>query len=395
MRYVSTRGRAPVLDFEDVLLAGLARDGGLYLPESWPQIAPDRLRAFAAMPYAAVAGEVMRPFAGTLADDIGELAADAYAGFGNTMVAPLRQLGPNLWLMELFHGPTLAFKDVAMQLLGRLFDRVLARRGERITIVGATSGDTGSAAIEACRDRDRLDIVMLHPKGRVSEVQRRQMTTVLSANVHNLAVDGTFDDCQALVKAMFADEPFRDAMHLGAVNSINWVRVLAQSVYYAVAAAQLGAPGRAVRFVVPSGNFGNVYAGRVAAHMGVPVERLVVAANRNDILDRFFRTGEYRPLSVMPTQSPSMDIQVASNFERLLFEMHDRDGQAVEALMADLKRDGFFRVAPDRLARARELFDSGVADEAATAATMAACSASIDRNGRRATITSATHGECS
>jgi len=372
LHYISTRGRASALDFQGALLAGLAGDGGLYLPADWPALPPGRLAALAGLPYAEAAIEVMRPFVDGIAPQTFErLVREAYAGFGHPAVAPLRQLDANLWLLELFHGPTLAFKDVAMQLLGRLFDEVLERQDRRVTIVGATSGDTGSAAIEACRDRARIDVFMMHPKGRVSEVQRRQMTTVMAANVHNLAVAGTFDDCQALVKAMFADAPFRDEVALSAVNSINWARVLAQTVYFVWSAAQLGAPHRAVRFVVPTGNFGDVYAGYVAMRMGVPVEKLVVATNRNDILHRFFSTGEYRVGAVAPTQSPSMDIQVASNFERLLLDLVEGDAGRVAHYMTGLREAGGFRVAPAELARARATFASGAADEAATARTMA------------------------
>lgn len=272
MTYVSTRGQAPVLAFDDVLLAGLARDGGLYVPQEWPRFSAAEIRALAGLPYAELATRVMLPFLDrTISeDDFAALVADSYAGFGHAAVAPLKQLDRGDWLLELFHGPTLAFKDYALQLLGRLFDHVLARRGARVTIVGATSGDTGSAAIEACRDRAAIDIVILHPKGRVSEVQRRQMTTVLSSNVHNVAVEGTFDDCQDLVKALFNDQPFRDEMALSAVNSINWARIMAQIVYYFAAGTALGAPERPVSFAVPTGNFGNVYAGYGARAMGLP-----------------------------------------------------------------------------------------------------------------------------
>src|SRR3546814_528194 len=275
LRYVSTRGEAPVLGFSEVLLAGLARDGGLYVPETVQTLTPDAIRDLRGLPYAEVATRVMLPFLGGEidAEDFGALVADAYEGFGHRAVTPLRQLDSDLWLLELFHGPTLAFKDVALQLLGRLFDHVLTKRGERVTIVGATSGDTGAAAIEACRDRDAIDIVILHPKGRVSEVQRRQMTTVPSANVHNVAVEGTFDDCQDLVKAMFNDAAFRDEMNLSAVNSINWARIMAQAAYYVYAAVQLGAPEREVAFAVPTGNFGNDYAGYLAQRRGTPVAR--------------------------------------------------------------------------------------------------------------------------
>ncbi|MBF0374812.1 MAG: threonine synthase, partial [Alphaproteobacteria bacterium] len=337
MRYVSTRGHAPALAFDDVLLTGLARDGGLYVPETWPQFEPDAIRAMAGLSYEDLAVKVMLPFlGGTIPEDaFAELVSETCAAFGHEAVAPLRQLGRGDWLMELFHGPTLAFKDHALQLLGRLFDHVLCQRGQRVTIVGATSGDTGSAAIEACRDRASIDIVILHPKGRVSDVQRRQMTTVLSPNVHNVAIEGTFDDCQDLVKALFADLAFRDEMRLSAVNSINWARIMAQIVYYFAAATALGAPDRKLSFAVPTGNFGNVYAGYAARAMGLPIERFVVGSNSNDILTRFFESGAMTMGGVVPTLSPSMDIQVSSNFERLLFDLVGRDGAKVEALMAE------------------------------------------------------------
>jgi threonine synthase len=371
MQYISTRGLAPVLPFQDVLLTGLARDGGLYVPESWPPLDADALVALGGLPYAEAAARIISPFAGDIAaDDLLEMTRAAYQRFDTPDVAPLRQLEDGHWLLELFHGPTLAFKDVAMQLLGRLFDHVLAARGERVTIVGATSGDTGSAAIEACRDRDAIDIFMLHPHGRVSEVQRRQMTTVLSSNVHNIAIEGTFDDCQALVKAMFNDLAFRDELRMSAVNSINWARVVAQIVYFVVSAVQVARAGGNVAFSVPTGNFGCVYAGYVARAMGLPVERLIVATNRNDILHRFFQTGEYRLGDVFATQSPSMDIQVASNFERLLFDLAGRDGAAVSTMMRGMAESGGFSVTPDQLAQARQVFDSRRVDEDATTATI-------------------------
>ena len=343
MRYVSTRGAAPVLDFADALLVGLASDGGLYVPEAWPQL-PDGGTG----DYVATAVEVMAPFVGDSidADAFAAMVADSYACFDADDVAPLVDLGDGLFLMELFHGPTLAFKDIALQLVGRLFDHELTRRGERVTIVGATSGDTGSAAIEACRDRDSLDIVILHPAGRVSEVQRRQMTTVSSANVHNVALEGTFDDCQDLVKAMFADEPFRNRMRLSAVNSINWARVMAQVVYYVVAAERLGGRREPVRFAVPTGNFGNVFAGHVARLSGLRIPRLVVGSNSNDILTGFFRNGTMELRDVVPTLSPSMDIQVSSNLERLMFELLDRDGAAVAALLDGFRADGTVTLDP-------------------------------------------------
>ncbi len=343
MRYVSTRGSAPVLDFGDALLAGLADDGGLYVPERWPT-----LGSGGRGDYVETAVEVMAPFVvGSIdEDDFAAMVADAYAAFDAPDVTPLVELSDGIHLLELFHGPTLAFKDVALQLVGRLFDHELSRRGERVTIVGATSGDTGSAAIEACRDRDAVDIVILHPAGRVSDVQRRQMTTVQSANVHNVAVDGTFDDCQDLVKAMFADVAFREEVRLSAVNSINWARVMAQVVYYVVAAERLGGRRSPVAFSVPTGNFGNVFAGHVARLAGLAVPRLVVGSNTNDVLTRFFAEGAMDIAEVVPTTSPSMDIQISSNLERLLFEMNGRHGAAVGAQLDDFRATGAFRLDP-------------------------------------------------
>jgi len=368
MQYPSTRGAAPVLGFDDVLLSGLARDGGLYLPTAWPAIARSELRRLQGADYVTLARRVLTPFmAGSAALPVlDELLRRAYGGFEHRAVTPLVQLDRNLWLLELFHGPTLAFKDVALQLLGQLFERVLGERGQRVTIVGATSGDTGSAAIEAVRDRAAVDIFMLHPRGRTSEVQRRQMTTVLSPNVTNIAVEGSFDDCQDLVKALFNDLAFRDEMRLSAVNSINWARILAQAVYYLAAGLALGAPDREIAFVVPTGNFGNVYAGYVAKQIGLPVGKLVVAANRNDILRRFFASGTMSLEGVAPSLSPSMDIQVSSNFERLLFDLLDRDGAAVARTMEAFRASGRFTLDPARHARALALFDSGRLDDAGT-----------------------------
>ncbi len=373
MHYVSTRGGAASLPFDEVLLGGLARDGGLYLPEHWPVLSPDTLRALRGRPYEEVAVAVMAPFvAGSLSEaELRSLVADAYRGFDHPARAPLVQLDSGLWLLELFHGPTIAFKDYALQLLGRLFDHVLTRRGERVMIVGATSGDTGSAAIEACRDRRSVDIVILHPAGRTSEVQRRQMTTVLSANVANLAIEGSFDDCQDLVKAMFADGPFRDEMRLSAVNSINWARIMAQIVYYTAAAVALGAPDRPVSFTVPTGNFGNVFAAYAARAMGVPIERLVVATNRNDVLHRFFESGEMRMGTVEPSLSPSMDIQISSNAERLLYDLCDRDPARLVGLMRQLRAEGAFRLPEDAMARARALFASHRTSDEETIAVIA------------------------
>jgi threonine synthase len=372
LKYVSTRGQAPVLGFDDVLLAGLARDGGLYVPESWPTFSAAEIRALRGLPYDQLATRVMAPFvAGSVcADRLGALVAESYAGFTHPAVAPLKQIGHNQWVCELFHGPTLAFKDYALQLVGRLFDHVLTARGQRVTIVGATSGDTGSAAIEACRDRAAIDIVILHPQGRTSEVQRRQMTTILSGNVRNLAVDGTFDDCQDLVKALFNDLAFRDELNLSAVNSINWARVMAQVAYYFAAAIALGAPDVTVSFAVPTGNFGNVFAGYVAKRMGLPIDRLVVGSNSNDILTRFFEGGVMKAEGVVPTLSPSMDIQVSSNFERLMFETLGRDGRAVETLMNDFRAHGAVAMPQGAWAAMRQLFEGHRFDDAATLALM-------------------------
>ena len=373
MKYVSTRGQAPALGFCDVLMAGLASDGGLYVPESWPQLDPDEIAGFAGLPYAEVAARVIRPYvAGEIAD--GELEAmcrAAYATFNRPEVAPLRTLGPDRYILELFHGPTLAFKDVAMQLLSRLMDLVLARRGARITIVGATSGDTGASAIEAYRGRDNVDVFILFPKGRISDVQRRQMTTTGAANVHPVAIEGNFDDCQAAVKTLFGNERLRRELSLAGVNSINWARVLGQVVYYFTAAVALGGPARAVSFTVPTGNFGDIYAGYIAKRMGLPIARLVIATNVNDILARTLATGRYEVRTVEPTASPSMDIQVSSNFERLLFEAYGHDAAAVRALMADLAANGSFEIAPGPLAAIRADFAAGRADEEETARTIA------------------------
>ncbi len=373
MRYVSTRGEAPALSFDDVLLAGLARDGGLYVPEHWPTFTVDEIRSLRGLSYAELAVRVMRPFvAGSLSDeDLTALVNRAYAGFDHMAVAPLKQIGPDVWLMELFHGPTLAFKDYALQFVGHVFEHVLKKRGSRITIVGATSGDTGSAAIEACRDRDTIDIFILHPKGRTSDVQRRQMTTVQAPNVHNIALEGTFDDCQDAVKALFADAEFRDEVHLSAVNSINWARIMAQVVYYFWAGLSLGAPDRGVVFAVPTGNFGNVFAGYVARRMGLPVDKLVVGSNSNDILTRFFETGAMTMDGVVPTLSPSMDIQVSSNFERLLFDAYERDAQAVRNLMSAFRQSGTYTVAEEPMAEMLGLFEGLRLDDEGTKAVIA------------------------
>jgi threonine synthase len=358
MRYLSTRGEAPVREFEDVLLAGLAEDGGLFLPETWPELSAAEWRALRGLPYPELSARLMALFT-TPAISEAELlrmTRAAYAGFGHAATAPLVQVEPGIFALELFHGPTLAFKDMAMQLLGRLFDHTLARRGQRVTIVGATSGDTGSAAIEACRDRAAVDVVILHPEGRTSLVQRRQMTTVLSSNIRNIAVQGSFDDCQDLVKAMFNDAPFRGEMKLSAVNSINWARIAAQIPYYAYAALALGAPDRPVAFSVPTGNFGNVLAAWVARRMGLPVERLIVGANRNDILARFLASNDMSARGVEPSLSPSMDIQVSSNFERLLFELLGRDPRATAETMTRFRAEGRMPVPDAAWKQATTLF---------------------------------------
>jgi len=371
MRYVSTRGEAASLDFTSVMLAGLARDGGLYVPESWPRLSREDIAGFAGRPYAEVAVDVMRPFVGgSIADvDLARMAQEAYGTFRHPAVTPLLQLSPSLFVLELFHGPTLAFKDLAMQLVARLMDHALRQRGERTTIVVATSGDTGGAAVEAFRGREQVDLIVLFPHGRISDVQRRMMTTAPERNVHAIAVEGTFDDCQALVKAMFNHHAFRDRVRLSGVNSINWARIVAQAVYYFTAAVTLGAPGRSVAFTVPTGNFGDVFAGYVASRMGLPIERLVVASNVNDILPRTFATGTYEVRGVTATSSPSMDIQVSSNFERLLFEAYDRDAGAIRALMGSLAQSQRFSVSSHALKKMRDLFSAARADEEETAAT--------------------------
>jgi threonine synthase len=340
LQYVSTRGEAPELGFEDALLAGLARDGGLYVPKSWPQLSAQAMAAFAGKPFAEVAVVLLERFAGGSIprEELAAMARDAYRRFGHRAVTPLVQIDRSLWVLELFHGPTLAFKDVAMQLLSRLMDRVLAARGAHVTIVVATSGDTGGAAVEAFRGSRRVEVVALFPRGRISDVQRRMMTTPAEANVHAVAIEGTFDDCQALVKAMFNDLAFRERQRLAAVNSINWGRIIAQLTYYFVASAALGGPGRSMLFSVPTGNFGDVFAGYAAKAMGLPAERLVIATNENDILHRAWSTGMYTLSGVVPTTSPSMDIQVSSNFERFLFEAAGRDAAFVRGRMNGLQQ---------------------------------------------------------
>ncbi len=373
MRYISTRGQAPSLSFEEAMMTGLARDGGLYVPETVPTMTADEIAALAGKSYEEIAFAVMKPFiADTFTDqEFRELIAKAYGSFGHIARAPLVQLAPNHFLLELFHGPTLAFKDFAMQIIGQMMQAALARSGKRITIVGATSGDTGSAAIEAFRGLDNVDVFIMYPHGRVSEVQRRQMTTSVEDNVHALAVEGDFDDCQSKLKDMFNDFDFRDEVHLAGVNSINWGRVLAQVVYYFSSAISVGAPHRKVSFTVPTGNFGDIFAGFIAKQMGLPIDRLVIATNQNDILHRCMESNDYAKKGVKPSISPSMDIEVSSNFERALFWAHDKDGAAVSSLMDELKNSGEFRISDNAMAALRENYDSGKADEETTSITIA------------------------
>lgn len=374
MKYISTRGQAETLDFEGVTLTGLARDGGLYVPQAFPVLSPDRVRAMAGQSYAETAFTVIKPFVAGAVDDasLRSMLEATYnqQTFRHAAVAPLVQVSENDWILELFHGPTLAFKDFALQLLGRFFDYFTDRRSKQLTILGATSGDTGSAAIEACRGRENVTIYMLHPKDRVSEVQRRQMTTVLEPNVVNIAVEGTFDDCQALVKACFNDLAFRDEVGLTAVNSINWARVMAQIVYYFTSAAALGAPDRKISYSVPTGNFGDIYAGYIAREMGLPIEKLVVATNSNDILARTLQTGRYARGDVHATISPSMDIQVSSNFERMMSDLSGRSGEAIRRYMSGFADAGTLTLAPDELAQARQIFEALQVDDETTSATM-------------------------
>jgi threonine synthase len=364
MRYISTRGAAPALTFEEASLAGLASDGGLYVPETWPTLSRDEIASLQGLSYVETAVRVCRPFIGDALTEaeLRDLARQAYGGFCHAAVTPLKQLDERQWLLELFHGPTLAFKDVALQLLGLLFERFLSRRTEHLTVVGATSGDTGSAAIHALAGRAQVDIFMLHPLGRVSDVQRRQMTTVMAPNVHNIAIRGTFDDAQGLVKAMFNDRDFAGRFRLSAVNSINWARLMAQIVYYFYAAVRLGAPDRPVAFSVPTGNFGDVFAGYVAARMGLPIAKLIVATNVNDILHRALSTGDYSTGAVTPTAAPSMDIQVSSNFERLLFDLHGRDGAALGDAMRGFEASKAMSIG-DNLRAGASLFGSARVDE--------------------------------
>ncbi|MFM1983466.1 MAG: hypothetical protein RJB22_2185 [Pseudomonadota bacterium] len=379
MKYISTRGSAPALDFEGATLAGLASDGGLYVPEAWPRFSRDEIAAMRGLTYVETAVAVMRPFVAGCLDDatLTRLCTAAYGRFSHDAITPLVQLDGRNWLMELFHGPTLAFKDVALQLLGQLFETFLAKRDAHLTIIGATSGDTGSAAIDGVAGRAKIDIFMLHPLGRVSDVQRRQMTTVLAPNVYNIAIEGSFDDAQAIVKALFNDRDFNGRFTLSAVNSINWARLMAQIVYYFYTAVRLGAPDRPVAFSVPTGNFGDVFAGYVAERMGLPVARLIVATNVNDILHRALSTGDYSCGTVTPTATPSMDIQVSSNFERLLFDLAGRDGAAIAGMMAGFESTRSMTIPADMRAGAQALFTSaridadGMADAMRWAATRA------------------------
>ena len=371
MKYISTRGQAPELTFEDAMLTGLARDGGLYVPETIPKLSTDDIKAMAGKSYEEIAFQVMRPFVGDTFsdDDFKGIIERAYKDFGHAARAPLVQLDHGHYLLELFHGPTLAFKDFAMQLIGQLFQTALSRRNERVTIVGATSGDTGSAAIEAFRGLENVDVFIMYPHGRISEVQRRQMTTPSETNVHALAMDGDFDDCQARLKDMFNDFEFRDGVRLAGVNSINWARVLAQVVYYFSSAVSVGAPDRKVSFTVPTGNFGDIFAGYIAKRMGLPIDRLVVATNQNDILHRCLSGQGYHKGETSPSISPSMDIQVSSNFERALFDAYDRDGNAVSQLMDELKQSGF-DVSQGAMEVLQSHFDSGRASEEETSSTI-------------------------
>lgn len=368
MRYVSTRGQAPEMDFAGVLLAGLAADGGLYMPASWPRFSASELRYLRGLPYPELAAKIIAPFAAGSIEypDLLAMCRRAYAGFSHKAIAPLVQVDTNLYALELFHGPTLAFKDMALQLVGHLFEHVLAKRGEKVRIVGATSGDTGSAAIEAVANRKNIDITILHPEGKTSEVQRRQMTTVKAGNVLNIAVKGNFDDCQDLVKAMFADEPFRAEMNLSAVNSINFARIAGQIPYYVYAALNLGAPEREVAVAVPTGNFGNILAAWAAKQMGLPIAKFIVASNRNDILTRFLDANDMSVKTVEPSLSPSMDIGVSSNFERLLFEFLGRDAGLTAKTMADFRSSGKMAVEAPVWQAIRHQFQGYRLDDEAT-----------------------------
>tara|TARA_B110000908_G_scaffold8296_1_gene10275 strand:- start:237 stop:1649 length:1413 start_codon:yes stop_codon:yes gene_type:complete len=373
MDYISTRGIAPTLTFKEALLVGLAEDGGLYVPREWPHFSAEKIRSFKGMGYCDVAFHVIKAFVDGEIDDapLRAMIDEAYATFHHPAVVPLVQMGANNWVLEVFYGPTLAFKDVAMQILARLMDHILTEQGRRLTIVGATSGDTGGAALEAFQTCDGIDTFFIFPEGKVSDVQRKQMTTIGAANAHAIAIDGSFDDCQSMVKAMFNDPAFRDGVQLSAVNSINWGRVMAQTVYYFTAAVALGAPDRDIAFTVPTGNFGDIFAGFVAKQMGLGIDRLVIATNENDILSRALSTGDYTLSDVEVTITPSMDIQISSNFERLLFEAAGRDAQVVRNLMADLKTSGSYTLPDHVRTYIADLFGAGTANQAQTLETMA------------------------
>ncbi len=376
VKYISTRGDVPPQSFTQTLLQGLAPDGGLFIPESWPQFDLDKMRGLAGVPYAEIAKYVCQPFVGNdiMPNDFNQIVDRVYGkNFAHSAVAPLVQIGPNVWIMELFHGPTLAFKDYALQLLGQLFDHVLEEQGKRVTIVGATSGDTGSAAIEACKGCKNIDIFILHPEGRTSEVQRRQMTTIDAPNVHNIALKGTFDDCQSMVKAMFRDEAFRNDIQMSAINSINWARIMAQIVYYVYAGVALGSPNRKVSFAVPTGNFGNIYAAYAARTMGLPIKRLIIGSNRNDILTRFFESGTMKSTEVEPSLSPSMDIQISSNFERYLCDLVGRDTKSITTLMESFQKKGTFNIGSEYMNKARTEFDAYRCNDEQTQNMMKAC----------------------
>jgi threonine synthase len=373
VKYISTRGKAPVLGFEEVMLTGLASDGGLYVPETLPQYSQQEIASWSSLSYPELALKIITPFVdGAIPnDDLKAIIDDAYSDFRHPAVAPVVQLGHNEWLLELFHGPTLAFKDFALQLLGRLLDYVLIKRDQKVVIMGATSGDTGSAAIEGCRRCENIDIFILHPHQRVSDVQRKQMTSVISPKVHNIAVEGNFDDCQEMVKQSFADQSFLpEGRQLVAVNSINWARIMAQIVYYFYAGLAVGAPHRKVSFSVPTGNFGDIYAGFLAKKMGLPVDQLVIATNRNDILHRFMSSNHYEKHQLEHTLSPSMDIMVSSNFERALFEAHDRNAPAIDSFMARSRTESL-SIDEESFARLREHFDSFAVNDDVTVETIA------------------------
>ncbi len=372
MKYISTRGQAPVLDFDDVLLSGLARDGGLYVPDIWPVFNSTKIKEFSSLPYNELALKVIQPFVGNSIDTVtlSEMINSSYSRFTSADIAPLKEIGKNEYLLELLHGPTLAFKDIALQVLGHLFDHILKIKGKTTTIIGATSGDTGSAAIESMRDRNAIEVFMLHPFGRISDVQRRQMTTVNSPNIHNIAIEGNFDDCQDLVKAMFNDKPFCDRLRLGAVNSINWARIMSQIVYYFYAAARVGALTNPISFAVPTGNFGNVFSGYSAKCMGLNVDQFVVGSNKNDILTRFLETGSMTIHEVHSTLSPSMDIQVSSNFERLLFEILDHDGARVQIIMEEFRNKGTFSIDNKALEIIQTIFYGARFDDESTKRTI-------------------------